>query len=62
MKDSRPHYYVEVEVIEEAPSLEKVDLSTNPLTARCHDRLSGITKIQITLSQREKEDWEDLTI
>lgn len=53
---------VEVEVLEEAPSLQKVDLTTNPLTARCHEQLSLITKIQIVLSPRQKEDWEDLTI
>ncbi|KAF5295571.1 hypothetical protein FQR65_LT10434 [Abscondita terminalis] len=53
---------VEVEVLENAPALENVDLCKNPLTPRCHDQLSLLSKIQITLTPREKEDWEDLTI
>ncbi|KAB0802653.1 hypothetical protein PPYR_04839 [Photinus pyralis] len=53
---------VEVEVLEEAPALQTLDLCKNPLTPRSHDSLSAVTKIQITLTPREKEDWEDLTI
>lgn len=53
---------VEVECLEQAPSLETVDLSNNPLAPRIHEQLSTIKKIQITISPREKEDWEDLTI
>ncbi|XP_066140927.1 leucine-rich repeat-containing protein 20 isoform X1 [Euwallacea fornicatus] len=53
---------VEIECLNEAPSLEKVDLERNPLAPRIHDQLSRITKIIINLSPRQTEDWEDLTI
>ncbi|XP_025830400.1 leucine-rich repeat-containing protein 20 isoform X2 [Agrilus planipennis] len=53
---------VDSEDIEEAPSLMKLDLTRNPLTARCHDLLCRINKIEVLLTQREREDWEDLTI
>lgn len=44
-------------------SLELVDLRHNPLTPQCHGRLKNATvKFHIELSDREKEDWEDLTI
>lgn len=53
---------MEVERLEAAPSLETVDLTNNPLTPRCHDKLSTVTTVRITISPRELEDWEDLTI
>ncbi|XP_060523678.1 leucine-rich repeat protein SHOC-2 [Cylas formicarius] len=53
---------IEVDFLEEAPSLQNIDLTRNPITPRIHDQLSRITKIRISLSPREKEDWEDLTI
>jgi len=53
---------VEIEEIKAAPALQEVDLTSNPLTPRCHDKLSLITKFKINLTPREKEDWEDLTI
>lgn len=53
---------VEVDSLQEAPSLETVDLQNNPLAPRIHEQLSKITKIRIQLTEREKEDWEDLTI
>lgn len=58
------NYIVDVEVdsLQEAPSLETVDLQNNPLAPRIHEQLSKITKIRIQLTEREKEDWEDLTI
>ncbi|XP_044262427.1 leucine-rich repeat protein SHOC-2 isoform X1 [Tribolium madens] len=52
----------DVECMERAPSLETVDLSKNPLSPRCHDQCSAISRIRITLTHREKEDWEDLTV
>lgn len=57
-------YFTEVEVdcLLEAPSLETVNLTNNPLAPRTHGQLSQIRKIHITVSAREKEDWEDLTI
>uniref|UniRef100_A0A182LTE2 Leucine-rich repeat-containing protein 20 n=1 Tax=Anopheles culicifacies TaxID=139723 RepID=A0A182LTE2_9DIPT len=44
-------------------SLELVDLRHNPLTPICHDLLKhAVVSFRIELSDREKEDWEDLTI
>lgn len=44
-------------------SLELVDLRNNPLTPQCHDRLKSVQfKFRLELSDREKEDWEDLSI
>lgn len=53
---------VDVECLREAPSLESVDLTGNPLTPRTHEQLSQVIRMQIALSPREIEDWEDLTI
>ena len=53
---------VEIELLKEAPSLETLDLRYNPLTARCHDQLVMISSIDINVTPRETEDWEDLTI
>lgn len=53
---------VEADRLGAAPSLLTVDLRNNPLTIRCHDQLSEITHIEISLTPREREDWEDLTI
>lgn len=53
---------VDVDCLQEARSLETVDLTNNPLAPRTHDQLSSISRIRITLTPREKEDWEDLTI
>ncbi|KAK9871300.1 hypothetical protein WA026_011569 [Henosepilachna vigintioctopunctata] len=53
---------VEVEYLKEAPSLESVDLTNNPLTRNSHSELEHLTKIRIILSPREIEDWEDLNV
>lgn len=53
---------MDVECLEQAPSLETVDITNNPLAPRTYEQLSTIKNIQITLTPREKEDWEDLTI
>lgn len=53
---------VDVEEVKEAPSLEILNLTNNPISPRCHDMLSSVTSIEISLTPREKEDWEDLTI
>ena len=43
-------------------SLELVDLRHNPLTPMCHDLLKhAVLSFRIELSERVKEDWEDLT-
>lgn len=44
-------------------SLELVDLKHNPLTPMCHELLKNANvTFRIELSEREKEEWEDLTI
>ncbi|EDS31539.1 conserved hypothetical protein [Culex quinquefasciatus] len=44
-------------------SLELVDLRHNPLTPMCHELLRNANvSFRIELSEREKEEWEDLTI
>ncbi|XP_058823337.1 leucine-rich repeat-containing protein 20 isoform X2 [Topomyia yanbarensis] len=44
-------------------SLELVDLKHNPLTPMCHELLKNANvAFRILLSEREKEEWEDLTI
>ncbi|XP_055539908.1 leucine-rich repeat-containing protein 20 isoform X2 [Wyeomyia smithii] len=44
-------------------SLELVDLRHNPLTPICHELLSNANvSFRIELSERVKEEWEDLTI
>ncbi|KAI4459652.1 leucine rich repeat containing protein [Holotrichia oblita] len=53
---------VEADRLGAAPSLLTVDLRNNPLTVRCHDQLAEISHIEISLTPRQKEDWEDLTI
>ncbi|XP_022919584.1 leucine-rich repeat-containing protein 20 isoform X2 [Onthophagus taurus] len=53
---------VDVEEIKEAPSLIALDLRNNPLTVRCHDQIAQITEIQVDLTPRQREDWEDLNI
>lgn len=53
---------VEVERLQEAPSLQEVDLRENPLSSRSHSALLPVTTLRIHLSPRQIEDWEDLTV
>jgi len=53
---------VDVESIEAKGSLEQLNLDENPLSATVHDKLATITSIRITLSVRERAEWEDLSI
>ncbi|XP_017784548.1 PREDICTED: leucine-rich repeat-containing protein 20 isoform X2 [Nicrophorus vespilloides] len=53
---------VEVDDIKEAPSLQILDITNNPIAPKCHDCLSSISTINVLLTPKEKEDWEDLTI
>jgi Leucine-rich repeat (LRR) protein len=44
-------------------SLEFVDLRNNPLTPMCHNLLKNANlTFKIEVTEREKEEWEDLTI
>ncbi|XP_051154072.1 leucine-rich repeat-containing protein 40 isoform X2 [Leptopilina boulardi] len=53
---------VDVERLKLAPTLEFVDLKNNPLTARLHELLGAFARIQIEISPRQLEDWEDLSV
>lgn len=44
-------------------SLELVDLRNNPLTPQCYEALKNApVTFHIEVTERQKEDWEDLTI
>ncbi|KAG7168568.1 leucine-rich repeat receptor-like protein kinase [Homarus americanus] len=53
---------IEVEEVQRAKTLEDFDICENPLTAKSHDGLRAVTNLRVTLTPREMEDWEDLTI
>uniref|UniRef100_A0A1B6CLP0 Leucine-rich repeat-containing protein 20 n=1 Tax=Clastoptera arizonana TaxID=38151 RepID=A0A1B6CLP0_9HEMI len=53
---------VDVERLKSSPSLQEVDLQDNPLSSSAHSALQKITSLRISLSPRQIEDWEDLTI
>ncbi|XP_063243044.1 leucine-rich repeat protein SHOC-2 isoform X2 [Bacillus rossius redtenbacheri] len=53
---------VEVERLQDAPSLEEVDLQENPVSPRCHDALTAVSSPRVLLSARALEDWEDLAV
>lgn len=53
---------VDVDRLSACRSLESVDLRENPLPRGIESALQGITRIRITLTPREIEEWEDLTI
>lgn len=43
-------------------TLETLNLEDNPLNRECQEALESIEAIRITMSQRELEEWEDLSI
>jgi len=53
---------VDVEAVETNRSLQQLNLEENPIDTSIHDRLQNITSIRITLSVRERAEWEDLSI
>ncbi|XP_034234978.1 leucine-rich repeat-containing protein 40-like isoform X2 [Thrips palmi] len=53
---------VEVERLREAPSLVEVDLTDNPVLPEVRDALKAVEAPRVLLSERQKEDWEDLTV
>ena len=53
---------VDVERLKLSPALEFIDLKNNPLTARLHELLGAFNRIQIEISIRQVEDWEDLNV
>ncbi|XP_043476988.1 leucine-rich repeat-containing protein 20-like isoform X2 [Leptopilina heterotoma] len=53
---------IDVERLKLSPALEFIDLKNNPLTGRLHDLLGSFARIQIEISPRQLEDWEDLSV
>ncbi|CAH0558693.1 unnamed protein product [Brassicogethes aeneus] len=53
---------IEINLLKEAPSLREINLRKNPISQNSHEELSNISHINILLTPREKEEWEDLTI
>jgi len=53
---------VDVDSVETSSSLEQLNLEENPINSSTHDKLSALTNIRITLSVRQREEWEDLSI
>ncbi|XP_026764077.1 leucine-rich repeat-containing protein 57 isoform X2 [Galleria mellonella] len=50
---------VDVDRLARSRALEYVDLSDNPIPPRTHDELKQLTRPSVTVSEREKEDWEE---
>lgn len=40
-------------------ALEYVDLSDNPIPPRTHEALKQLSRPSISISERQKEDWEE---
>ena len=43
-------------------TLETLNLEENPLSRDCQDNLGTINSIRISITPREMEEWEDLSI
>jgi len=53
---------VDIELMCSSPKLESVNLEENPLTRQSEQDLAKVTQIKVTLTKRELEEWEDLSI
>ena len=62
--DAKHNFIAEVDAaaVSEAPRLQDLDLTSNPVTRDCEERLRAVPGVRVALSQRETEDWEDLEI
>lgn len=52
---------VEVSALKFLPSLEHINLESNPLKKETYEELSKVISCRIILSPREQEEWEDLS-
>ncbi|XP_028176952.1 leucine-rich repeat-containing protein 57 isoform X2 [Ostrinia furnacalis] len=50
---------VDVDRLARSRALEYVDLSDNPIPPRMHDELKQLSRPSVTVSERQKEDWEE---
>jgi len=53
---------IEAEEVKNAKTLEEFDARENPLTLQTYDALSKVKTVTVTLTPRELEEWEDLTV
>merc|ERR1712241_726040 len=54
---------IDVEVLlNQSSTLETLNLEENPLNRDCQESLANIDTIRITMTPRELEEWEDLSI
>lgn len=53
---------VDVEAVVSCSNIEQLNLEDNPLSPATHQRLQEVESIRITLSPRQREEWEDLSI
>lgn len=50
---------IDVDRLARSRSLEYVDLSDNPIPPRTHEELKQLSRPIVSVSEREKEDWEE---
>ena len=50
---------IDVDRLARSRALEYVDLSENPIPPRTHDELKQLTRPTVSVSERQKEDWEE---
>lgn len=62
--DARKNFIADVdaEIVSSCTALESLNLEENPVSSESYDKLSEITSITITLTPRELEEWEDLSV
>lgn len=62
--DARKNFIADVdaEVVKSCAALESLNLEENPVSSESYDKLSEITSVTITLTTRQLEEWEDLSV
>lgn len=50
---------VDVDRLSRSRALEYIDLTDNPLPPRTHDALKQLSQPSVSVSERQKEDWEE---
>ena len=53
---------VDVEAMISCRTLESVNLEENPLSREVSEAMANINNIRITITPREVEEWEDLSL
>ncbi|XP_014239961.1 leucine-rich repeat protein soc-2 isoform X1 [Cimex lectularius] len=53
---------IDVERLQNSPSLKEVDLEENPVPFNTATALRSLPRIRVVLSERKPEEWEDLTV